>query len=140
MKEMKYETSYCCKILDKGKIKEFKWVILSLGTHPTAYIGLSKSHPYYKKHYDYININCHGGLTFSSETITRELSFINETKKASKDIWWIGWDYTHSGDYTGYLNPQKNLDNKKWTTKEIKTEVISVIKQLDIKKIVANIL
>ena len=74
MREMKYEEYQIGKeILDCDKYMGMKYVILSLHTHPCAYIFINKHHYLYKKDYDTIHemmdLNVHGGLTFSDDAI-----------------------------------------------------------------------
>lgn len=130
MKEMIYRDNEFPIVLDKGNINGFSWFILSLGRHPTAYVGIPKGHKFFGKFYDDINIGCHGGLTFCGD----DFGF-NPIK--IKDIWWIGWDYAHAGDYMGYHKEETRT--KKWTTEEIKEEVMNVIKQLRCKKWQTNL-
>ncbi|MCM1315091.1 MAG: hypothetical protein NC040_10945 [Muribaculaceae bacterium] len=51
------------------------------------------------------------------------------------DGWWIGWDYGHCTDYSGFMMHEHWFDIdtshlKKWTTAEIFEEVKKVISQL----------
>jgi hypothetical protein len=116
----------CIDILAKGKTEEgFYWFIRNIGTHPTAYIGIPKEHKYYGKHYEDISIEVHGGLTFSEE----DFMF----NPIQLDIWWIGWDYAHYGDYTPPLSNSRDTTKlRKWTTEEIYQEVLNVIEQLKV--------
>lgn len=52
-----------------------------------GYIGLPKSHPYYGKDYNDIDVEVHGGLTFSGQG-----------GRWDKHYWWIGFDCAHAGD------------------------------------------
>lgn len=124
MKEMKYKKDRLIEILDKGKINGFKYAIVSYGTHPCCYVFLPKEHKYYKKHYDKINIECHGGLTFSEN----DLVF----NPLPNDEWIIGLDYAHAYDFTGYFIGDDFMEKNchKWTTEELLEEVKEVIKQL----------
>ena len=121
---MKYTRTRNQIVLDKGTIKGFEYFILSLGSHPTAYVKIPKDHKYYKLGYDDIPIDCHGGLTFAST----DFSF---NPMDIKDSWWVGWDYAHSGDwYDSTISLPGDIDRKKWTTEEILKEVKKVINQL----------
>lgn len=129
MNEMKYINERDLVILDQGNYQDFDYVILSLGTHPTAYIRIPKGHRYYKKHYDDINIDCHYGLTFSEDNLA--FNPIN-----IQDSWWIGWDYAHCNDQIGsYKSESIGDETKKWTTTEILLEVKNVIQQLSSNKL-----
>lgn len=124
MQEMNFNSKRTTIILDKGKYKGYEYFILSIGTHPTAYVRIPKGHKYYQKHYEDINIDCHGGLSFSENDFPFNPVVL-------EDIWLIGWDYAHSGDYIFDRELiSLSRDNKKWTTKEILEEVKEIIEQL----------
>jgi len=89
MLEMIYEPQMKpAKILDSGIYNNFEYKIVSYGTHPCCYISIPKNHKYYNKDYENIDIECHGGLTYS--------------QKQDDNKYWIGWDYAHCNDYMGY--------------------------------------
>ena len=125
-KQPSYVATRGNNVLLKGKYKGMEYCILDLGTHPTAYVKLPRNHPYYKKDWlnANINIEVHGGLTYSRNYLTCEADHL--------DGWWIGWDYAHYRDHMGY-DPE--TVGKRWTTEEILTDVIHVIEQcLEVKK------
>ena len=128
MKEMVYQKNWTpdnrvIDMLDKGIYKGYHYAIVSFGSHPCAYIELPKGHKYYGKDYDDIPIDCHGGLTYSSEGL------LPSSNDYHRDGYWIGWDYAHLGDYYGWSNAFINT-GKRWTTEEILQEVKEVIEQL----------
>jgi len=134
IKEMKYQVQRMISVLDKGIKNGFPWFVLSQGTHPTAYISLPKGHKYYGKGYDEIPIDVHGGLTYADSDF-----YFNPI--VIKNLWFIGWDYAHAGDFLGYELEEgikalrkkynsKGEPDKKWTTKELREEVFDAIKQL----------
>jgi len=57
--------------------------------HLCGYVGLPRWHPYYGRDYDDIDVDVHGGLTFSREGI-------GETW--DKGFWYLGFDCAHGGD------------------------------------------
>ena len=123
MKEMTYGINRKIEVLDTGFCFGLLYYILSLGTHPVAYIKIPKEHKLYEKDYDEIykdiNIEVHGGLTYSANHL-----WISEKQKI--DGWFIGWDYAHYGDYAGYeemMPVELRTGGKKWTTQEIQEEV-----------------
>ena len=123
IKPMIYQADRKLELLYKGNYKGYDYYILNLGTHPTAYIEIPKGHKFYKKHYDRIDLNVHGGLTYSDS----ELMGIKSTS------WFIGWDYAHLGDYLGYevkFEFARCLDDKKWTTEEIIKDCKNAIDQI----------
>lgn len=124
MKQMIYQKDRKIELLDEGTCFGYKYYILNLGTHPTAYVKIPKKHPYFGKNYNLIDIYVHGGLTYSDFKL-----WISEVDV--KKGWFIGWDYAHLGDYCGYEEMLDfSLGEKKWTTEEIKEEVSEVCKQL----------
>ena len=70
MKEMVYCSEEKREMLDTGYCMGFFYYIMSLGTHPCAYIRIPERHKYYKKDYTEIkDIDVHGGLTYSSDVL-----------------------------------------------------------------------
>jgi len=118
-------------VLARGKYMGYPFIVVDLGTHPTAYVCLPKDHALYEVKWPNDAggaLNIHGGgFTFAEKTI--RLSTI-------KDRWWVGWDYAHlsRGDYFEGGFEEGFLDSMgathKWTTDEIIEEVKDVIKQL----------
>jgi len=128
MKEMIYKTKRLDPpevLLDK-KVGKYRILILNYGYHPCGYVGVPLDHPLAGVIYDdlgVLDIEVHGGLSFSAK---------GDGNIYPKNYWWYGWDYAHVGDYAGYdpiLSIQ--LEGKKWTTKEIYQEALSVIEQLE---------
>lgn len=132
MKEMIYKKKPSREkvILDKGFFKDYEYIILNVGTHPCAYICLNTNSKFYRKEYNEIPIDVHGGITFSEDKLYRVLEYSDEDdKEVLKTIerdWIIGWDYNHLGDCNGSLG----FCGRKYTTKEIKQEVEDAINQL----------
>lgn len=136
MKKMVYKKMQIGKeVLDEGEYLGFKYMILSLSTHPCAYIFIDKENELCGKSYDdihsMIDLKVHGGLTFSDNRITNVIEYSDkykcDTLQRIKYDWIIGWDYTHLGDYNTMFS---SSSDKKWTTKEIQNEVYMVINQL----------
>ena len=128
MKKMVYQEDRKIELLYQGEYKGYKFYILNLGTHPTAYIEIPKDNKLFKKHYDSIDLYVHGGLTYSDSVL-----FISENEKAEGE-WFIGWDYAHWNDYMPYYDEMNYIsrhnDLKKWTTEEIKQECENAIDEL----------
>lgn len=120
MKEMSYSFERRTEILEHGVCFGLFYWIVSYGTHPCAYIMIPQNNKYFEKDYEEIDINVHGGLTYSN----CYLPF--ETRNSDNKSWYIGWDYAHHGDYAGYeekIPKEFRIGGKKWTTEEIKNEV-----------------
>lgn len=128
MKEMIYKTEQKREVLDSGYCMGFSYYILSLGSHPTAYVEIPVNHILYGKYYIEIedmgiDIDVNGGLTYS-----RDYLFLENGKELKG--WFIGWDYNHCSDYSGLFNFRPSNELKKWTTEEIQKEVMNVCYQL----------
>ncbi|MCI8618152.1 MAG: hypothetical protein HFJ60_08000 [Clostridia bacterium] len=126
MHEMRYQPTRTVEILETGYYMGLLYYILSLGTHPTAYIRVPKDNKFYGKEIEQIEINVHGGITYSEEGL-----YIKNGQVI--DGWFIGWDYGHYGDYLGFEEkyPQPcRTGGKKWTTAEIKREVCNACYQV----------
>lgn len=129
MKPMIYKSKPEFDVLDEGICDGYHYIIVSYGTHPCAYVEIPESHKYYGCEYiNFPDINCHGGLTYSSKGFVREIEESGEI--FTRDGYYIGWDYNHYGDYSVSMALFGMLGEKRWTTEEIFKEVVSVIKQL----------
>ena len=82
-----------------------------------GYIGLPNTHPWYEKDYNDIDVNIHGGLTFSEPADKLDWK---EIKPKHKGGWVVGFDCMHYGD-TPLSCPKEYVQN----------ETKSLIKQLN---------
>ncbi len=113
--EMIYTTyRHFPELIETGVYKNFNYFIYSLGTHPCAYVDVGSTSLDHVN-CDDIDIQCHGGLTYSNETL----------HDLDDKSWFIGWDYAHFEDHLGGYS-----GGKKWTVKEIEEECIDVIEQV----------
>lgn len=120
-KEMIYQADRKeeAEVLATGFCFGLLYYILNLGTHPTAYIRIPKNNKFYGKEAGKIDVDVHGGITYSEEGL-----YVEKGKEV--EGWFIGWDYGHYGDYLGFEEkyPQQyKTGGKKWTTDEIFEEV-----------------
>ena len=110
------------EILYQGTYRDYQFYIVSLVTHPTAYVRVNLTKNQAEK------IDVHGGITFQNQLCELSWWDSNDT-----DCEAIGWDYAHAGDYYGGDKAFECLfksRGKKWTTKEILKDVYSVIDQI----------
>lgn len=111
------------KIVLTDNYKGLTYYIVTLGSYPCVYVNV-KDTILDEKPYEDIPIKCHGGLTYSADSL-----WVTEDKG-----WFIGWDYAHLGDlfYSQYLIDMGVIDitSKEWTIDEIKEECKNVIDQL----------
>ena len=125
MKEMIYSANRISEVLHKGQYLGYKFCIMNLGTHPTAYVEckFDDLKSYNDERID--DVAVHGGFTYLGE------AYWDKEDKTT----YLGWDYAHYMDYAGYeeIFPDdlRNPDEKKWTTTEIFNEVMVVITQLE---------
>lgn len=127
MKEMVYKNKSVAELLDSGIYNSYEYAIVSMGFHPCAYVKLPEGHKYYGLGYDDIPVDCHAGLTYAE-------NYLDAMPLESG--WWIGWNYGHCCDYSGFMMHEhwKDIDTshcKKWTTSEILKEVKQVVDQLN---------
>jgi len=57
--------------------------------------------------YDNIDIDCHGGFTYSEPTLPSDF-------KGYKQSWYIGWDYAHAGDENITLYNCSKIEEDVW--------------------------
>lgn len=115
-----YQDRYKQELVYHKKYRGYEYFICDLGTHPTAYVKVPKNNKAFGKDYFDLDIDVHGGLTYSKN----ELKFYKYSRKYN---WFIGWDYAHIGDYVLFaLFP----NDKKYTLDEIIEDCKSVINQL----------
>lgn len=125
MKEMIYSKERKIEVLDTGYCYELLYYIISLGTHPCAYVKIPVTHWLYGiSDYDEMPIECHYGLTYC-----RDYLMLSEDEKVEGKF--IGWDYAHAGDYAPWYDEIGHFSNEhKWTTEEIQKEVKDVCYQI----------
>ena len=122
MKEMIYENNqHSPEQLAAGTFLGYDYYALSFGTHPCAYVELPRNNKYFGRIYDDIPIECHGGLTYSS----------NKLHTVDHTGWFIGWDYAHWGDYNGSLPDFLNKGSNQYTTVEMIEDCKQVIMQME---------
>ena len=66
--------------------------------HRCGYVGVPNSHPLYGKHYDDVDVEIHGGLTYADYR-----KDFDETNK----LWYFGFDCAHCGDTNDYESLEK---------------------------------
>lgn len=113
------------EILHQGSYKGYNFYIISFGCYPCAYVEIPENSKFYGLDYYDIDIDVHGGLTYSTDHLNR----------VKENSWFIGWDYAHIDDYTYFDIGWAVLKDsgKMWTTKEIFENVKDVIDQLILK-------
>ena len=67
-------------------------LIVEYGTHRCGYVEVGKDSPLFGLDYDQVPVECHGGLTYSSEKEGRD------DYPVKSDGWWFGFDCWHADD------------------------------------------
>lgn len=118
MQEMIYKEGRIPPVrLADGVYRGVPFYVLSLGTHPCAYVDIA---PLGLHAINERDIDCHGGITYHRDyltTVDHEGNF-------------LGWDYAHCMDYSGDLQFLDLGYSKRWTTKEMVAECKNVIDQI----------
>lgn len=104
------------EVLAEGKYNGLEYKIISFHSHPCAYICIPSG-----KKINVDNIECHGGITYDSDEL-----LVDDWKTIKGH--WIGWDYSHVGDYYALL---PRAGGKQWKTEEILNEVKEIINQIN---------
>lgn len=117
MQEMIYQENRIPPVrLADGVYRGVPFYVLSLGTHPCAYVDIA---PLGLHAINERDIDCHGGITYHHDylaTVYHEGNF-------------LGWDYAHCMDYSGSL-PFLDSGYKRETTAEMVAECKNVIDQI----------
>jgi hypothetical protein len=100
-----------------------------------GYVGVPEGHPYFKREYDDVGADVHGGLTYSDHCQETESECEGVCHKPdpgeSDHVWWLGFDCAHYRDFMpkptfrGYFGEgiYRNLDF-------VKGEVANLARQL----------
>ncbi len=123
MKQMVYQSDRKCEVLHSGEYKGYKFAILSLGIHPTAYVENKNGYSSYDQANEKTDYFPHGSFTYLGKAYWND----NDNSK------YLSWDYAHCGDYSGIdlRYPEFICANdKKYTTETIFEEVKKVIECL----------
>lgn len=118
MKQMEYKEHGEFEILGTGTIKGIDWAIISHGTHPCAYIKVTREN---RERIAKMAkpAPCHGGITY----MENKLDGLDD----AGDGTWVGWDYSHMGDFLGFYIPIGAENGKRWTTDEIMQDIIKMV-------------
>jgi hypothetical protein len=97
-----------------------------------GYVGVNSSHPFFEQHHGSVHVQCHGELTFSGKCMPHEMS---EPKVChvvdpgeDDDIWWLGFDCGHGGDFCPAYHSFFNLVYR--GIEYVKTQCAAIASQL----------
>jgi hypothetical protein len=74
-----------------------------------GYVGVPKGHPWHGKDHDDIDADVHGGLTFAAACGGKICHDEKIETVANADVWWLGFDCAHAGDFVPGLAQLKQL-------------------------------
>lgn len=97
-------------------IKKIDWLGDIDTGYGNGYVVIPNGHPLHGKHYDDIDVNVHGGLTFSESANNLEW---DEIEEEDKDGWVVGFDTAHFGD-----------NSQNWTLAHVQEETNDLENQL----------
>jgi len=66
-----------------------------------GYVGITQGHRYFETPYDDVDVDCHGGLTFSGfcQEFDKEHGVCHVPALGEPDhVWWLGFDCAHAYD------------------------------------------
>ncbi len=108
----------------------------STGGSLNGYVALPPSHKYYNKHYDNIDVDVHGGLTFAAisweedqglATLHGNVLYIGEPGL----LYWIGFDCMHWQDLSpGWMMYSSRTSEIYKDIEYLKNELTNLCKQL----------
>lgn len=111
MKEMIYQQLRKRELLARDTYKGYEYFVISLGTHPCAYVKLNGESLSMVE-----NLPCHGGVTYTEAY----LKLPDETLEGE----FVGWDYAHWGDRWG------DEGGEEYSTSELVTDCEQFIEEL----------
>ena len=84
----------------KTLLRKIDWLAMCETGWGNGYVIIPKGHELHGKHYDDINVDVHGGLTYSDK-LTEDIASMFFPKDDLKDDiggWLVGFDCAHYGD------------------------------------------
>lgn len=100
--------------------------------HWCGYVGVPRNHPLYRRDYNDIDVDVHGGLTFADACRDGpDHSAICHKVEPGEDddVWWLGFDCGHDGDISPgmqWVRPDGFYRDQAY----VEDEVVRLAKQL----------
>lgn len=99
------------KLLKEGIHNGLQYRIIQGPFSINGYVAVSKTHLYYGKHYNDVNVEVHGGLTFNQQGDDNDDLYPDST------LWWFGFDTAHG--FSGI-----------WSMEDVESETKRLAEQL----------
>lgn len=74
-----------------------------------GYVGVADGHPAFGMDYDAVNVDVHGGLSYSN-LCSGHICHVAELGRPDH-VWWLGFDCAHSFDYTPGFQQEDDYDD-----------------------------
>ncbi len=81
-----------------------------------GYVGVPDTNQHFGKHYDEVDVDTHGGLTYSRE---------------KSNVWWFGFDCAHAQDVMPAMQHWADSDSTYKDLEFVTNEVLNLAKQLN---------
>lgn len=124
MKDMVYKPKSERELLEHDTYKGHEFYVISLGTHPCAYVKLRDD--LFIGKMDAYDLNVHGGITFRDTVLNTGEGYVKGRI--------LGWDYAHARDYMGYYETDDVyspfMNGYRYTTEEIISECKRAIDEI----------
>ena len=101
-----------------------------------GYVGVDEKHPFYKKSYEEVPVDAHGGLTYSAHCTEGEHGICHIPEEGEPDnVWWLGYDCAHLGDLCpahhgfgsfGYEATYKDMDYVKEGNADLARQLVAL--------------
>jgi len=108
-------------------------IVRNYGGALCGYVGVSEAHPLHGKNYNDINMDVHGGLTYSdgcqhSDDPAQGICHIPDPGEPD-NVWWFGFDCAHAGDICPVYDTHFRHGTYK-TIGYVKAEIVSLAAQI----------
>lgn len=115
IKPMVYKKERDIEVLHSGNYRGIYYYIISIGTHPCAYVNVPSING---QMLNILHAIVHGGITYQD-------SYLNVGNDREIKGNFIGWDYAHFGDYSTFFDDLGVITKElnKYTTEEIIDEI-----------------
>lgn len=92
-----------------------------------GYVGVYSGHALYEKNYNDVNLDAHGGLTFSDHCHEGG-SICHLPEPGEPEPWWFGFDTAHAGDFVPSMR-RFMMDMPKWRGEEDRYRDVAYVRE-----------
>jgi hypothetical protein len=98
-----------------------------------GYVGVPEEHPAFGERYDDVDVEAHGGLTFSDRCYLgeKEQGVCHTVEPGESDVvWWLGFDCAHGGDLCPKFSRHRWHGDVYRDIAYVRQQVLSLARQL----------